>query len=708
MIVCSVRYKTSTMKRLVKYLSLFFTLVLVVICGLVVYILTLDPNQYRDQITELAAGQGIDLRIEGDLGWRLYPQLSLEVEQLSLSVQRPEAGYAADVDRMELLLELWPLLRREFQLRGLNLNGADIRLIQVDPSADSAQLPDEAQEDVPVAETADAPIPVIVAERMHISDSSLRIFSSNGEETLAVTDIELLVENFNLAGDTVSLSGQLGSISTAGESAIAPLRFNVALSLGQDNITGRIQDLSGNLQQTTRPTPLNLQAVFDWAMDGQQFSLTEITGSVGTNLNVNGAINGQVQPVGYAGELQIANTNLRQLLTGMGIEVTQIPQTRLNNLELASDIQGTDASVTLGNLRVQLDESNFQGSVQLGWGDLSQLILNGQLDQVNLDDYLPPPSGDEQITTEGEITETVLIPVLPFNRSEIDLEVRSLQVAELPMQRLRLLMNSNTRQLRLQELSAQLFEGTFNTRATLQLVGELPHQFDIQVANVQIDQFIATRMETASPISGAVSLNLSGLASGAQTSELIRTLEAEGRLQAADLILHGQDVEALVCDISDRIQRRSLQSQYTDMGDTTNFENIDAGIRIQDGVARIQSLRSGVESINIGGDVRFNLEDLSYRLDLTGRIAGERTSVDGCTVNERLRNKEIPLRCTGNAADTESLSCGVPQEFIRDLLAGEVTRQITDRLLGDDNAEGEETENSPRRLIEGLLRNLGN
>jgi uncharacterized protein involved in outer membrane biogenesis len=264
-----------------------------------------------------------------------------------------------------------------------------------------------------------------------------------------------------------------------------------------------------------------------------------------------------------------------------------------------------------------------------------------------------------------------------------------------------LVMNSNMLQMRLQQLSGEVFGGDFSAEASLQLAGELPHQFAVRVNNIAIDQFLATRMEEVT-FAGSVSMQLTGLASGVDPVALRQSLEADGRIQAGNLVFRGQDVEQVMCDISDRLERRSLQSNYADWGESTTFEDVDASLRVEDGVARLVSLRTGVGNIGVTGQGSFNLEAKNYQLDLAARVEGETTSIQGCSVHEALRNREIPLQCSGNTADPESLSCGVPQEFINSLLTDAVTRELSDRLLGDDATP--EEQNNPRNLIEGLLR----
>lgn len=688
-------------RRIIRNLSIFFSLIIVLIIGLVVFILNLDPNQYREQITELAAQQGVDLRIDGEMGWKIYPELSLEVNQIQVLTQRPEADYAADIERVELLVELWPLLKREFRLRGLNLDSAEIQLNQKDPLAEELAVEDSADTPAaPAVTTESAPLPVLVAERMQVSDSAFVIFDVAGEESLAIEGINILVENLNLGGEQASVQGGLAEIRSGGSQLIAPLDFGLLLNITPEDVSAQIEEFVAELQFDGSSLSLGLTGGIDLSMADQQFSLVGLRLESGQNLIVTANLDGQLSELGYQGDLDVLLSNPRALLAQLQVEIPDMPETSLQRVGLQSRLQGTTNSIALSGLRWQLDQSNFQGEMQLGWGDLSNLVLRGQLDQLNLDNY--------RSAAEEEVSETALeqeagplIPVLPFNRSDIDLEISSLQIAEIPMRRVHLVVNSNTRQLRLQELSGETFGGNFNAQASLQLAGGLPHQFDVQVNNVAIDQFLATRMEEV-PFAGSVTMQLTGLATGVEIPELRQTLEADGRLEATGLVFRGQDIEQVMCDISDRLERRSLQSNYADWGEATSFEDINATLRIESGEARLQSLRTGVGNIAVTGQGIFSLEQQDYELNLATRVEGELTSVNGCSVHASLRDREIPLECSGNASEPGSLSCGIPQEFTRSLITGALTRGLSNQLLGDDASEEEQS--NPRNLLEGLLR----
>ena len=73
------------MKALGKILGLLLLglLLLLVALGLALTHL-FDPNDYKDEISQLARDKaGVELRLQGDIGWSLFPWLGLELSRCS-------------------------------------------------------------------------------------------------------------------------------------------------------------------------------------------------------------------------------------------------------------------------------------------------------------------------------------------------------------------------------------------------------------------------------------------------------------------------------------------------------------------------------------------------------------------------------------------------------------------------------------------------
>ena len=113
------------MKAFGKILGLVLLGLLLLVIGLG-FALThfFDPNDYKEEIRQLARDKAnLELAINGEIGWSLFPWLGLELHQTSLaSAATPEQPFA-DLRMLGLSVRVLPLLRREVQMSDIRIDG---------------------------------------------------------------------------------------------------------------------------------------------------------------------------------------------------------------------------------------------------------------------------------------------------------------------------------------------------------------------------------------------------------------------------------------------------------------------------------------------------------------------------------------------------------------------------------------------------------
>ncbi|KTG16893.1 MULTISPECIES: AsmA family protein [unclassified Guyparkeria] len=109
---------------------LFIALVMFAILAAVAFVLTFDPNDYKPQIAAQVEEQtGRSIQFNGDLSVTVFPWLGAATEDVVLANAEgfdPEA--MVRVQRLEAQAALLPLLRGEFEIGTLLLEGAEINL----------------------------------------------------------------------------------------------------------------------------------------------------------------------------------------------------------------------------------------------------------------------------------------------------------------------------------------------------------------------------------------------------------------------------------------------------------------------------------------------------------------------------------------------------------------------------------------------------
>ncbi|MDH4554024.1 AsmA family protein, partial [Pseudomonas sp. BN417] len=116
------------MKAFGKILGLIFLGLLLIIVALGFALTHLfDPNDYKDEIQKLARDKAnLELTLNGDIGWSLFPWLGLELHEATLASATTPAKPFANLDMIGLSVRVLPLLRREVQMSDIRVEGLNL------------------------------------------------------------------------------------------------------------------------------------------------------------------------------------------------------------------------------------------------------------------------------------------------------------------------------------------------------------------------------------------------------------------------------------------------------------------------------------------------------------------------------------------------------------------------------------------------------
>src|SRR5690606_14730470 len=155
--------KDLSMKALGKILGIIFLGLLLILVGLG-FALThwFDPNDYKDEIRQLARDKAnLELTLNGDIGWSLFPWLGLELHQTTLaSAQTPQQPFA-ELRMLGLSVRVLPLLRKEVQMSDIRIDGLNLTLQRDEKGHgnwENIGQPAQAstRDDTPIAQTTHA------------------------------------------------------------------------------------------------------------------------------------------------------------------------------------------------------------------------------------------------------------------------------------------------------------------------------------------------------------------------------------------------------------------------------------------------------------------------------------------------------------------------------------------------------------------------
>ena len=111
-------------------LELIAFIIIVIIIGLITLPFIVDPNDYKQQISEqVEKATGRTLNLEGGIGLSVFPWIALELGPLSLSNANGfQAEQFAKIDGAQIRIKLMPLLKKELEMDTVVLDGLILNL----------------------------------------------------------------------------------------------------------------------------------------------------------------------------------------------------------------------------------------------------------------------------------------------------------------------------------------------------------------------------------------------------------------------------------------------------------------------------------------------------------------------------------------------------------------------------------------------------
>ena len=447
------------MKKIFRLLVWIFVVVPVLLISLALVVPRfIDPDDYRDQIADVVRKQtGRKLSIDGGLSVSLFPWVGVRGRDVSLaqpaSVGEGEMLSVAEVD---IRVKVAPLLRRIVEVDTVVLREPVLSMIIMPdgssstdglvpapaaPSGGSGKVdsPDSPEPGAPTGAAITLAVHGVKLERgqlvwddrendQRIEISNLNIstgellgdvpgeFSISGNyddgsagdtlefviDGLAGIDansIDARMEDVNLSavrgGDVYTATVDTVSLSQKGQRIdVTGVRINVnagadaaVIEMAALTLDQAVQTLSIP-QATVRLAGMELRAVISGAavLDGP-----ELTGTINTNV---------FSPA--------------MVIESIEAEYRPTDPAALTTMSLSADFRATSDQLDLDNLDINLDESEFRGSLGVSGFDDPAIVFDLALDGIDIDRYLPVVEEGEGDLSQIRVGAALVLPVAMF------------------------------------------------------------------------------------------------------------------------------------------------------------------------------------------------------------------------------------------------------------------------------------------------------
>ncbi|WP_288131770.1 AsmA family protein [Microbulbifer sp.] len=652
------------------------------------FLSSLDANQYKPRIVQLAADQGIALTLDGDIGWQLWPNIALELNGVRLAPLALPSESVLEADKVAVGVALMPLLNKRIEAKEIVLLGPQVALTVDKNGKGNWELITDAME---AKAERDAKLEQEQPPELDVPAT---------EETQSGSDLHIALEQLRLEDGVLRYSDQ----QTGTEYAVNKLRI-VADNLVPGGKPGDVR-LSAALSASDFPEPLELDIhstlAIDEGLHGLRLQPANIKLTSGKGAEAELTLRGNVRRVEADAPWQVQlNLNaeaepLTGWLAAVGSEYKAQSTDALKKFRLEADINGTDKQLTLEPLQLSLDDHTFNGSAGYQAGDVPTVSLTLNGGELNVDDYLAPPVAtpeEEQLSEDVAAAQPVALPLESMRgfNARLQLTLKKLHALDFEIDQPELAVNINNGLYQLNKLAAGLYggelnsTGVFNARgdsARAELSGGLT---GVEISKVQEALFASDEPEAADKkkvtLSGKTDLTWVAQTSGADTQALQKQLRAAVQLNAAELALAPFNLEKGMCQLVSYAEKTPLPEQ--EWPQRTRLQDLRASVNLDGDVAKVDGINAGVENIALTGDGTVNLQKQEFDFALGLALVGEKTSNNGCSVqNDRWRNRPLPLRCKDSFGDAGATTCKPDSRRIDDLIREELKYQA-EKKYGD-------------------------
>ena len=443
-------------------------IVLIAIVAGVYFVVTFNANDYKTTISDQVKQQtGRELNL-GDIKPSIFPWVGIELQQIALSnAQGFNDLPMMQAERIDVRIELLPLLKQEIHVDTLRLYGLDLNLQkdkqgktnwddilekQQAASADDNTMA-AATDSVDVTDSdSDRGAPLIKVNGIEIKNAQALWDDAQLGQKISLKELNVISGMVQL-GQTIPLQisadikvakpamsvqieTDVGINYDLSEQKLALNELSIKLNAGLpdfdvEQLTLHLKtDVSGNLEKQVFTLPLmsldidakgkavpngeikaNVSTAIELDLLAQLLQLNDFTiQTLGLNLKSQLQVSQLIDAPTVQGRIGIAPFNLKKVLSELAISLPEMQSDQA--LQMASvdfDIKAEADSVLLKPLKITFDESILNGFVSVK--DLAQpkIKYDLKLDTINLDAYMPPvpnttASGDAPDNSAVEVT----------------------------------------------------------------------------------------------------------------------------------------------------------------------------------------------------------------------------------------------------------------------------------------------------------------
>ena len=705
------------MAKLIKFLLwTTVSLVLLIILAAVLIPILVDPNDYKDEITQQVYQKtGRTLSIEGDIDIAISLPLSISLELGKINLSNAE-GFAdtpfAKMQGASLYVSIMPLLNENrLEVGEIKLSNLELNLIKnkkgitnwSDLSANKEvtnDKQDSSSTNTPSDKTAKTAADKTTMPEIHIA--GLNIENAH----ISWTDEQ--------ANQTIRLSKTNITISELIEDKPFKLKLSTHIEANNPEISGDftlqsspIISLSKQLFQLP-DTVLSLDLIGKTLPGGA--NKTQLSGDIIFNgesqtldikkMKLNSydmAINGLFHAdkldsaPQYNGQISIEKFSPKTLAASLGMALPKMKEgNALNTADAKITFKGGNNKVTISSLEANLDETSLKGNASISNFQKPLYGFDLTLNQLNLDYYAlaDAEQASTAATTENQPTNTSdkkkssaskakkpapIFPLETLRQLNLNgkLSIAQFIISGAKMSNVVIVLKADKGLVKLAPLKANLYDGSINLKTTIDARNKTPKLTIInELKNVQIGDLLQDTTGSQE-FTGAGNISANITTTGNDKDSLIKSSNGTIKFLVTDGHIKKLDILGTIRKADALLKGKTLPT--TEQDNNTKFTDLKGTLKVKNGVVHNDDLssKSPLMVLTGKGYADFPKEYVDYTLNV--KLLNS-VKIDKNSQGSDYKGKEFPYTIKGkfselseNADISKVLEQEVKKKVIKEL-----------------------------------------
>ena len=668
------------MNRTVKWvLILGVSLIAVFIAALVLLPKFVDVKQYKPRIeAQVTKATGRAFSLGDDLRLSLFPYASLSFSDLHLgSLPGFKEKDFIIVKSFDVRVKLVPLLFKDIQVKRFILKGT--RLV-LETSKDgrtnwefkakttpelSAKTPKETKKPRKAESGEGLALKAFTLGEFAVTDGSVLWLDHKKKERKEISNVTLLLQD-------VSLDRPIG------------VTFSARLDKQPFSLKGNVGPIGKMLGKGTIPLDLSVRA-FEQVDIGLKGNVVDPATQPKFDLTIN-----------------VSPFSPRKLLAAMGkaLPVSTSDPGVLNRVSFKAAIKGDSKNVSVSDGVMDMDESKVNVTIKVGDFEKPRIAFNMDLDQIDLDRYLPPPAkkvaGEKEAKTAepkgAKKTDYSKLRRLSLNGT---MRIGKLKIKNAKIERVHLTLTGEKGIFNLQPLAMALYQGDVSGNGMFSVQNDVPlTNIQLKLNNVQAGPLLLDVLKKDF-LEGMLKAQINLIMKGDDAVAIKRTLNGNGDLLFEDGAIKGVDLDGMV----NNAKAAFGLAEKGGKAPRTDFSELHVPFSVKNGLVSTANtaLISPLIRLTASGNADLIKELLDFRLEpkLVGTIKGQGDTKDRSGLM-------VPILVTGSFSSPKfrpDLEGMFKQEI------GKSLPGIQDKLLGTDSQK--EESRSVEEQVKGILKGFG-